>query len=76
MLAEIAGKTVGKKLEQQEGAPKGLYLRVGEAKGGGALGGHLQWAIELLKGFFREDAVMTNALYLQQSSIGVKADAP
>jgi len=35
-----------------------------------------QRTIEFLKGFFREDAVMTNALYLEQSSIGVKADAP
>jgi len=53
-----------------------LHLRIGEAKCGGALRCHLHWPIDFLKGFFGEDAIVADALYLKQSSIGLKADAP
>ena len=77
MLAEMAvGKAGGQELEQQEGAPESLHLRIGEAQCGGALGCHLYGTIDFLKGFFGEDAIVADALYLKQSSIGLKADAP
>jgi hypothetical protein len=77
VLAEMAvGKAGGQELEQQKGTPESLHLRIGEAKCGGTLGCHLYWTIDFLKGFFGEDAIVADALYLKQSSIGLKADAP
>ena len=76
-MAEVAaGKACGEELEQQEGTPESLRLRIGEGQCGGALGCHLHWPIDFLKGFFREDAIVADALYLKQSSIGLKVDAP
>jgi hypothetical protein len=69
-------KARGQELEEQEGAPESLHLGIGEAKCGGALGCYLHWTIDFLKGFFGEDAIVADALYLKQSSIGLKADAP
>jgi len=66
VLAEMAaGKACGQELEQQEGTPESLHLRVGEAKCGGALRCHLHWTINFLKGFFGEDAIVADALYLK-----------
>ena len=47
-----------------------------DRKCGGALGCHLHWTIDFLKGFFGEDANVADALYLQQSSLGLKSDTP
>ena len=69
-FAEISvGEARWKPGEHQQGAPEGLHLRIGEAQCGGALRCHLHWPIDFLKGFFREDAIVADALYLQQSSI-------
>ena len=77
VLAEMAvGKACGQELKQQEGTPESLHLGIGEAQCGGALGCHLYGTIDFLKGFFGEDAIVADALYLKQSSIGLKADAP
>ena len=59
---------MGKELEKQGRgrALKGLCLRIGEAKRGDALGCHLQQTIDFLKGFFGEDAIVADALYLKQ----------
>ena len=69
-------KACGQELEQQEGTPESLHVRISEAQGGGALRCHLHWTIDFLKGFFGEDAIVVNALHLKHSSIGLKADAP
>jgi hypothetical protein len=77
VLAEMAaGKACRQKLEQQEGTPESLHLRIGEAQCGGALRCQLDWTIDFLKSFFGEDAIVADALHLKQSSIGLKADAP
>jgi hypothetical protein len=77
VLAEVAvGKACGKQLEQQEGAPESLQLGISKAESGGALRRHLDRAIDLLKGLFGEDAIVADALHLEQSSVGLKADLP
>ena len=77
MLAEAAVREAcGEELEQQEGTPQSLYLRIGKAEGGGALRRQLYGAIDFLKGFFGEDAIVADALHLEQSSVGLKADVP
>ena len=75
MLAEIAvGEACRKQLEQQEGAPEGLHLGIGKAESRGSLGCHPDGAIDFLKGFFSEDAVVADALHLEQLSVGFTAD--
>jgi hypothetical protein len=77
VLAELTvGKANRKELEQQEGAPESLHVRIGEAKRGGALRCHPYGTIEFLKSFFGEDAIVADALHLEQSLVGLKADAP
>jgi hypothetical protein len=77
VLAEFAvGKASGKELEQQEGAPESLHLRIGGAKRGGALRCYQHGTIDFLRGFFGEDAIGADALPLGHSSVGLKADAP
>src|SRR5215469_5214402 len=74
VLAEVAvGKTVRLELKQEDGTPKGLHLGIGEVERGDTLGCHLQRTVDFLKGLFGEDAVVADALYLKQSSIGLKA---
>ena len=76
-MAEIAvGETGGKELEQQESTPEGLDLGISKAESGGSLGCHPDRTIDFLKGFFDEDAIVADTLHLEQSSVGLKADAP
>ena len=62
--------------EPQQGAPEGLHFGIAESQGRGALRFDLTRSVELLEGFFCQDAVVGDFLDLQQASIGLKADAP
>jgi hypothetical protein len=46
-----------------------MNARIGEAESGGALTGALDRAVDLLKGFRGEDAVVADALDFEQSMV-------
>jgi len=66
-------KACGQELKQQEGTPESLHLGIGEAQCGGALGCQLYGTIDFLKGFFGEDAIVADALYLKSYQRGCQA---
>jgi len=69
------GKACGEQLEQEKGAPESLHSGIGKTESRGALRCHPDGAIDGLKSFFGEDAIVTDALHVEQSSVGLKADA-
>ena len=62
--------------EHQQGAPEGLHLGIAESQGRRTLRCDLTRTVDLLEGFFCQDAVMGDFLDLQQATVGSKADAP
>ncbi len=51
-----------------------MNARIGEAESGGALTGALDRAVDLLKGLFGEDAVVTDAFDFEEPAVCTEAD--
>ena len=75
VVAEIAvRKACGQQLEQQQRAPQGLHLWIGEAKRGSSLRRDLNGTVYSLESLFGEQAVMADLFHLEQAAVGLKAN--
>jgi hypothetical protein len=60
--------------EQDEGVQERVRARIGKAQARGALAPGRHWAIDGSESILAEDAVVAQALDLDQSAVGRKAD--
>src|ERR1700686_1406305 len=75
MLAYIlVGKCALDEKEQQQDVQESLHARIGEAQRRGALVIYGDRPLHVLEGGFADEAVVTDALDVEQTSVGRKAD--
>src|SRR3981081_4728359 len=75
MLAYIlVGKCALDEKEQQQDVQESLHARIGEAQRRRALVIHGDRSLHVLEGGFADEAVVTDALDVEQTSVGRKAD--
>ena len=60
--------------EQEQDVQETLDTRVGEAQGGCALLSDRYWLLQVLERGFTDEAIMADALDVEQTSVGCKAD--
>jgi hypothetical protein len=70
------GESSWQQIEKQQSIPDCLYHRIGEAESRSSLSIHHAGLIELLEGLFGGNAVMRDALRLEEATVGLKADLP
>src|ERR1700693_1682706 len=60
--------------EQDQDVQESLHAWIGEAQRRRALVVHRDWSLHVLEGGFADEAVVTDALDVEQTSVGRKAD--
>jgi len=53
---------------------EGVDARIGKTQARGPLAACRHWAVDGLKGIFRQDAIMADVLDIEQAAVGRKTD--
>jgi hypothetical protein len=69
-------KAVEMRAEHDQSGEQRLHAPIVEAQGGSALTVTLNWAHDLLVGSLANEAVVSDGLDVEETSIGLKADLP
>src|SRR5215469_18756762 len=69
-------KAIEMRAEHDQSGEQRLHAPIVEAQGGSALTVTLNWAYDLLVGSLANEAVVSDGLDVEETSIGLKADLP
>jgi hypothetical protein len=67
---------MGQEAKQEQSAEERLHTCVAESESGGTLSFDLEWPVHLIERLFAEEAVVSDSLDVQKTSVGLKANLP